>query len=56
MWSNKKGSRGGEGVCMNIGRRKLHTGMWSKIKEGDRFEDVGLEGGILLKRILKEHG
>jgi hypothetical protein len=37
-------------------RRKLHRGMWSKEKtEVDRFEDVGLKGGIILKRILKKH-
>jgi hypothetical protein len=37
------------------GRRYVHTGLWwTKLKEREDFEDLGIDGQIILKLILKK--
>ena len=41
-------------MCYIWGRGEMHTGFWwGRLKEGDHLEDLGLEGRIILKLILK---
>ena len=35
----------------------MHTGFWWRtLKEGDGLDDVGIDGRVILKRILKKWG
>jgi len=41
-------------MCYIWGRGEMHTGFWwGRLKEGDHLEDLGIEGRIILKLILK---
>jgi len=45
------------GHVARIGRRELRTGFWwGNLREGDHWEDVGLDGRIILKYIFKKWG
>jgi hypothetical protein len=38
-----------------LGRRETRAGFWwGELKEGDYLEDIGLDGRIILKLVLKE--
>jgi hypothetical protein len=40
-----------------MGKRKLHTGFWWRdLREGDNLGDPGVNGRIILKRIIQEVG
>jgi hypothetical protein len=35
-------------------RREIHTGFWwGSVKERDRLEDLGVDGRVILKKILQ---
>ena len=38
-----------------MGRRETPTGYWwGELREGNHFEDIGLDGRIILKLVFKE--
>jgi hypothetical protein len=42
------------GYLARMGPGKLHTGFWwAKLKEGGNLEDLGVDGRIIFKSILK---
>jgi hypothetical protein len=46
---------GWAGHVARLGRRESHTGFWwVELREGDYLEDIGIDGRIILKLILKE--
>jgi len=43
------------GHVARIGRRELHTGFWwGNLRERDHWEDVGVDGRIILKFLFKK--
>ena len=43
-------------ACMGA-RRGMHTGFWwGNLREGDHFEDPGLDGRVILKWIFRRDG
>ena len=46
---------GWAGHVARMGRRETRTGFWwGESREGNHFEDIGLDGKIILKLIFKE--
>jgi len=47
--------RWAERVAHVVGRGEMHTGFcWEDLKERDHLEDLGVDGRIILKWILKK--
>jgi len=56
---NKKDEMGG--ACSIYGGEEVYTGFWwGTLRERDHFEDIGVDGRVILKCIFKkwdgEHG
>lgn len=46
---------GWAGHVARMGRRETPTGYWwGELREGNHFEDIGLDGRIILKLVFKE--
>jgi len=45
----------GTGHVAHMGREEVHTRFWwGNLRERDHFEDLGIDGGIILKCIFKK--
>jgi hypothetical protein len=47
---------GWAGHVVRIGRREIHTGLWSDKTEGDLLEELVVDWRIILKWLFKETG
>jgi hypothetical protein len=46
----------GKAYCMHVLRRDMHSGFIKNLKDRHRFEDLCIDGRIILEWILKKIG